>query len=90
MATRPTSSRAPALIAWLVGALLLVVVALLGFEGWLLWTGEQPITWYARCAVSAYPWTSVAAALATVYALGLLSGHFIWDANVRKQARRNP
>lgn len=65
-------------ISGLVTAGLGVLVLLLGYETWALFTGGKPLTEYIRPAVRAYPgWAFVIAV-----AVGLILGHVVWGQPV--------
>lgn len=69
--------------AVIFGLVALLLLSLSGFAIWetvLLATGRRPITTYTRNAVLVYPRLAVAISLLFVFAIGLLSAHFLWDA----------
>ena len=68
-----------ALIAWAVAAILQVIVLLLVLEGYLLATGQEPITWYTRRVENVFPGPAVFAVGILLFTIGALFAHFVWD-----------
>lgn len=79
-----------ALISWGFAALFQVVTLLLVIEGYLMWTGHSPITWYVRRAEWAFPGPSVAIVLFLAAAIGALFAHFVWDAKKDEPPTEQP
>ena len=70
-----------ALIAWAVAAILQVIVVLLVLEGYLLATGQEPITWYTRRVENVFPGPAVAVIGLLMLVMGALFAHFVWDSD---------
>jgi hypothetical protein len=69
-----------ALIAFGLAAFLFVGALGLVLEGVLVKTGQKPITTYVRANILRYPGRSVTVVMLFVFATGLLTAHFFWDA----------
>jgi len=69
-----------ALISLLAALLLLVFAAMLGLEARLLIMRQAPITTYTRDAVRKWPGMAIAVAGLTLFVIGGLGAHFVWDA----------
>ncbi len=79
-----------ALISWGFAALFQVIVLLLVLEGYLMWSGHSPITWYTRRAEWAFPGPAIAVVLFAAAVLGALFAHFVWDAGKDKPPTEQP
>jgi hypothetical protein len=72
-----------ALIFGALGVVLLGGTLLLFLEAYLLIERRPPITAYTRNAIMTYPGLVLSVAGVFLLVVGLLSGHFIWDAGCR-------
>ena len=70
--------------ATLVTALLSVVLLLMAFETWALFTGQKPITDYVHETIHTYPGWAFAMAIV----LGILVGHVLWGGPVPSSSKQ--
>lgn len=73
----------PALLSTAAAVLAACVAGLLVLEAYLLATGQQPITWYTRCAVSTFPGAAMIVGCVVSGGVGALLAHFLWDKSSR-------
>jgi hypothetical protein len=69
-----------ALISFGLAAVLFLGSLWMVLEGTLFETGQKPITTYVRANILRYPGRSVTIGMLVVFATGLLTAHFYWDA----------
>jgi hypothetical protein len=56
-----------------------IATAWFATEAFLLWTGQQPITWYVRNLTSWSPGWTILVVLLIGFAAGAGVTHFVWD-----------
>jgi hypothetical protein len=84
-ATMPTMKfTVPVLLAFGAAVILAVVVGLLVLEGVLILEGAQPITWYTRCAIAAYPGWAIFTGFVVSNAVAALLAHLYWHQRVKR------
>lgn len=72
-------SRVPSILAFSAAALVATIAGILVLEGVLLAEGVNPITWYTRCAISAFPGWAMFAGCVVSAGVAALFAHFYWD-----------
>jgi hypothetical protein len=91
--------RIPAVLFGGLAGIALVATVWFAIEAVLLWTGQQPITWYVRNYISWQPGAVILVVALLAFTLGAAVTHFSWDVRHeprglvirrRRRARRAP